>query len=118
MMTKSVCFIFFFFVILFFFFFFNDTPTTEIYTLSLHDALPIWAGSPLLGRDRPICSQAARISTRHRCADFRPLHRSTQQGQLHFLGVFGEGTLKRPKVRAPWLRLGRATFCDRSPIAN
>src|SRR5438445_5432631 len=24
-----------------FFFFFNDTPTTEIYTLSLHDALPI-----------------------------------------------------------------------------
>src|SRR5215203_1143866 len=31
--------IFFFFF--FFFFFFNDTATTEIYTLSLHDALPI-----------------------------------------------------------------------------
>src|SRR2546427_5381746 len=29
---------------LFFFFFFNDTATTEIYTLSLHDALPIFAG--------------------------------------------------------------------------
>src|SRR5256885_11108755 len=32
----------------FFFFFFNDTATTEIYTLSLHDALPIllaWASS-------------------------------------------------------------------------
>src|SRR5256885_7049635 len=27
----------------FFFFFFNDTATTEIYTLSLHDALPILA---------------------------------------------------------------------------
>src|SRR5215210_9461387 len=26
------------------FFFFNDTATTEIYTLSLHDALPIWPG--------------------------------------------------------------------------
>src|ERR1044072_9636654 len=26
------------------FFFFNDTATTEIYTLSLHDALPIWGG--------------------------------------------------------------------------
>src|SRR2546426_9279263 len=26
------------------FFFFNDTATTEIYTLSLHDALPIWRG--------------------------------------------------------------------------
>ena len=25
-------------------FFFNDTATTEIYTLSLHDALPIWRG--------------------------------------------------------------------------
>src|ERR1039457_7144444 len=25
------------------FLFFNDTATTEIYTLSLHDALPIWA---------------------------------------------------------------------------
>ena len=32
------------------FFFFNDTATTEIYTLSLHDALPIFrdpAGHPL-----------------------------------------------------------------------
>src|SRR5260370_16332613 len=28
-------------IIFFFFFFFNDTATTEIYTLSLHDALPI-----------------------------------------------------------------------------
>src|SRR6266851_3607290 len=38
------------FVLLFelvFIFFFNDTATTEIYTLSLHDALPIFAG---LGR--------------------------------------------------------------------
>src|SRR2546427_7896813 len=29
-------------LLLFFFFFFNDTATTEIYTLSLHDALPIY----------------------------------------------------------------------------
>src|ERR1039458_10887912 len=29
---------------LLFFFFFNDTATTEIYTLSLHDALPIYLG--------------------------------------------------------------------------
>src|SRR2546430_16911416 len=32
------------------FFFFNDTATTEIYTLSLHDALPIWRSS---ARTRP-----------------------------------------------------------------
>src|SRR5256885_16291167 len=29
-------------LLLFYFFFFNDTATTEIYTLSLHDALPIY----------------------------------------------------------------------------
>src|SRR2546422_6874267 len=33
------------------FFFFNDTATTEIYTLSLHDALPIWL-RPLAGAVR------------------------------------------------------------------
>src|SRR2546422_8413767 len=30
------------------FFFFNDTATTEIYTLSLHDALPILAFAPII----------------------------------------------------------------------
>src|SRR5438094_6806045 len=34
-----------------FFFFFNDTPPTAIYTLSLHDALPISPGSA--GRSSP-----------------------------------------------------------------
>src|SRR2546430_11346135 len=33
---------------IFFFFFFNDTATTEIYTLSLHDALPILAQMNIL----------------------------------------------------------------------
>src|SRR5258707_12022911 len=38
------------------FFFFNDTATTEIYTLSLHDALPISSASgPLLSRGGPVC---------------------------------------------------------------
>src|SRR2546427_6519887 len=32
------------------FFFFNDTATTEIYTLSLHDALPICGRHPALAR--------------------------------------------------------------------
>src|SRR3712207_8710647 len=32
-------------IVILVFFFFNDTATTEIYTLSLHDALPISAGS-------------------------------------------------------------------------
>src|SRR5258705_12616173 len=33
----------------FYFFFFNDTATTEIYTLSLHDALPICSRHPWIG---------------------------------------------------------------------
>src|SRR5258708_29481070 len=40
-----------------FFFFFNDTATTEIYTLSLHDALPIYGldgGSRAIALDLPI----------------------------------------------------------------
>src|SRR5258705_11437681 len=35
------------------FFFFNDTATTEIYTLSLHDALPIFHAPPPCRRARP-----------------------------------------------------------------
>src|SRR2546430_12346411 len=35
------------------FFFFNDTATTEIYTLSLHDALPICGGRPGHAADAP-----------------------------------------------------------------
>src|SRR5216684_586475 len=40
----------FLFLDIIFFFFFNDTATTEIYTLSLHDALPICR---LLGKEWP-----------------------------------------------------------------
>src|SRR5256886_17694747 len=36
---------------LFLFFFFNDTATTEIYTLSLHDALPIYVEHVVHGDD-------------------------------------------------------------------
>src|SRR2546421_6478798 len=48
------------------FFFFNDTATTEIYTLSLHDALPISPPSiPLLG------GQAEVFGARPGCDDER-----------------------------------------------
>src|SRR5688572_33199737 len=51
------CVYFYFFYLLFSFFFFNDTATTEIYTLSLHDALPIFPlplPLPLPVRSEPI----------------------------------------------------------------
>src|SRR5258708_32583253 len=51
-----------------FFFFFNDTATTEIYTLSLHDALPIssskkksagWLGHSARGASREVFRETA-----------------------------------------------------------
>src|SRR5438132_4648490 len=50
--------------LVFFFFFFNDTATTEIYTLSLHDALPI------LPIKRPM---APKHTMRNRSAAFGPV---------------------------------------------
>src|SRR5258708_39145974 len=55
-----------------FFFFFNDTATTEIYTLSLHDALPIsWTGSGsgrrLQGAARGGSRSALPLAARARC---------------------------------------------------
>src|SRR3989337_3748837 len=51
-----------------FFFFFNDTATTEIYTLSLHDALPISRPGPKpdrgTGPDRDRARTRDRKSTR------------------------------------------------------
>src|SRR5688572_31679085 len=50
------------------FFFFNDPATTEIYTLSLHDALPILSLLPRQEVLRSIAEQTARERTpRQRC---------------------------------------------------
>src|SRR2546423_9989726 len=56
-----------------FVFFFNDTATTEIYTLSLHDALPIWAARAFArtGDQRP----ARPGDRRHQVRQLRPARR-------------------------------------------
>src|SRR6266478_9556008 len=46
-MVCAFCMVAIRFDFIFFFFFFNDTATTEIYTLSLHDALPISRSLPI-----------------------------------------------------------------------
>src|SRR2546428_12517830 len=53
------------------FFFFNDTATTEIYTLSLHDALPIFLEvgrrlGPLTAGPADVFRRAARLQRRDR----------------------------------------------------
>src|SRR2546429_763829 len=52
-------------IFIFFFFFFNDTATTEIYTLSLHDALPI---SSLGLAPRVLTPSSFRLAGDHRDA--------------------------------------------------
>src|SRR2546422_3436981 len=79
-------------LVLFFFFFFNDTATTEIYTLSLHDALPI---STAPGRARPRSADADRHQhgARRRGQDRRrppdglrsEEHTSELQSRLHLV---------------------------------
>src|SRR3712207_9018498 len=47
------------------YFFFNDTATTEIYTLSLHDALPISAAAPAIGEQRQADAAVGLLDRRH-----------------------------------------------------
>src|SRR3712207_7332872 len=64
------------------FFFFNDTATTEIYTLSLHDALPISAHRP--GRaQEDVCAAPHPQSDGHDGRDRLPARQAAQhQDQL------------------------------------
>src|SRR2546422_5823807 len=67
-------------------FFFNDTATTEIYTLSLHDALPISRPQPQHGRD-PRAVQLARLRSqrlrrRHRSRRLAPPQREREPPAL------------------------------------
>src|SRR2546429_5516093 len=62
------------------FFFFNDTATTEIYTLSLHDALPIWRLQGAAGR-RACRPRAARAASPPRSEE----HTSELQSRLHLV---------------------------------
>src|SRR6266702_8665114 len=61
----------------FFFFFFNDTATTEIYTLSLHDALPIFSCS----RPARWCASSAACSITRRSEE----HTSELQSRGHLV---------------------------------
>src|SRR5256885_7603300 len=76
-----------------YFFFFNDTATTEIYTLSLHDALPISLPPPARARD---LRRAVAVRSDVRLA------RARRRGD-------------RPDDRGSWRLLPRLTSGRRSP---
>src|SRR2546422_8388626 len=77
------------FSFIYFFFFFNDTATTEIYTLSLHDALPIswtWNGfkAPLAG-DPVLCAGSIVAASRDGDVVRSEEHTSELQSRLHLV---------------------------------
>src|SRR5258708_28507919 len=90
-----------------FFFFFNDTATTEIYTLSLHDALPIstcWCGrSRCRAKARPSRSRPrSAASTRcPRAARFRGRtdRKSTRLNSSHQIISYAVFCLKKKKTK-------------------
>src|SRR2546430_6246356 len=68
----------------FLFFFFNDTATTEIYTLSLHDALPISTGAESVWTARGQCS-ARRLGIDSGAATRSEEHTSELQSQSNLV---------------------------------
>src|SRR5258708_26967857 len=68
-------------------FFFNDTATTEIYTLSLHDALPIFP-SPSDRSTAPSCSSLTRSSSAMNSSVDRKSTRLNSSHQIISYAVF------------------------------
>src|SRR5437764_15163613 len=64
-------------------FFFNDTATTEIYTLSLHDALPISASFSTCSRRPQMQREAAPNSRNRRPMDLGADRKSTRLNSSH-----------------------------------
>src|SRR2546430_17413854 len=96
-MIYSRYFFFFFISFLlfcFFFFFFNDTATTEIYTLSLHDALPIC----VCLAEVPEGKASFSVQRNSRCISFMPTDRkSTRLNSSHSQISYAVFCLKKKK---------------------
>src|SRR5688572_33442805 len=84
----------------FFFFFFNDTATTEIYTLSLHDALPI-LGAPRRSAPRALGGgRGRRTAAGGAAARARPL-----------AGGVAEPDRKSTRLNSSHSQISYAVFC-------
>src|SRR5256885_6345860 len=86
---------------MFYFFFFNDTATTEIYTLSLHDALPIYM-----------------VAQQHSGGDVRDVEVRRDQRTLGALARTGQGhpgcadrDRKSTRLNSSHLVISYAVFC-------
>src|SRR5256885_10416054 len=86
----------------FFLFFFNDTATTEIYTLSLHDALPIsisrGRAASCIGAIARGCASCAPISMVQRSKpSWIPDRKSTRLNSSHLVISYAVFCLKKKK---------------------
>src|SRR5690242_21614559 len=101
----------------FFSFFFNDTATTEIYTLSLHDALPIWQrrrGGRCAGADR---SGGLRRPSRDRSRDGD--RKSTRLNSSHMSISYAVFCLKKKnKIKNLITKLNDFTAVNGFPSTN
>src|SRR3712207_6934132 len=92
-------------------FFFNDTATTEIYTLSLHDALPISGGvgeQPVVA-DRAAHGLLARPGPHHPDRDSGRLQRRGQEGHLD---------RKSTRLNSSHANISYAVFCLKKKKKN
>src|SRR5437868_13067318 len=90
-------FLFAYLYLFFFFFFFNATATTEIYTLSLHDALPISLAESMM-----MLHEEVRASLRSRSATSNPSsldRKSTRLNSSHVSISYAVFCLKKKKKK-------------------
>src|SRR3989454_12733462 len=103
---------------MFFFFFFNDTATTEIYTLSLHDALPISLGRVVLEAIAPAAPQRPATFGTPGLSNSRAAIPETTLLPRPYDGVCVAHPRRRLPCRHsswpfPWLHSAR---CSRAPV--
>src|SRR3712207_7583283 len=95
-----------------FFFFFNDTATTEIYTLSLHDALPISSLRPVASMVRTTRPGAKRAASRAQF-DTTLVGATTSTGAVSSPAPFARHTRDRKSTRlnSSHANISYAVFC-------
>src|SRR5256885_15051593 len=100
------CFFFlytFLLLIIFIFFFFNDTATTEIYTLSLHDALPIYPMSEVIAEKGVkvvgLIPRDVQLDTVYGAAVHAADRKSTRLNSSHLVISYAVFCLKKKKKK-------------------
>src|SRR3712207_6938598 len=102
------------------FFFFNDTATTEIYTLSLHDALPISGAWPTSGADHGQPAPMVFVSSSN------PARKTDRQAPVRPVGIGGANgpatalraaaDRKSTRLNSSHANISYAVFCLKKKI--